>query len=108
MKLTVVYIMRPETDAVFFVDREGKQWKSVDWHNMKHRLFAKDLEAQKINLGLTGRLGHNDLRSLLEVICLSQNSRSLARFNSSSLCQLVDTMYLPSVIIPECAQEVTR
>lgn len=68
VKLIVVYIMRLETDAVF-VDREGKQWKSVDWHNMKQRLFAKDLEAQKINLGLTGRLGHDDLRSLLEVIC---------------------------------------
>lgn len=69
MKLIVVYLMRPETDAVFFVDREGKQWKSVDWHNMKQRLFAKDLGAQKINLALAGRLGHNDLRSLLEVIC---------------------------------------
>lgn len=62
---------------------------------MKQRLFAKDLEAQKINLALTGRLGHDDLRSLLEVICLSQNLLSLARFDSSSLCQLVDTMYLP-------------
>lgn len=72
VKLIVVYFMRPETDAVFFVDREGKQWKSVDWHNMKQRLFAKDLEAQKINLALTGRLGHNDLRSLLEVICYLQ------------------------------------
>lgn len=61
VKLTVVYFMRPETDAVFFVDREGKQSKSVDWRNMKQRLFAKDLEAQKTNLGLTGRLGHNDL-----------------------------------------------
>lgn len=61
MKLIVVYFMRPDTDAVFFVDREGKQWKSVDWHNMKQRLFAKDLGAQKINLALTGRLGHSDL-----------------------------------------------
>lgn len=69
MKVTVVYIMRPETDAVFFVDREGKQWKSVDWHNMEQRLFAKDLEAQKTSLALTGRLGHDDLRPLLEVIC---------------------------------------
>lgn len=92
----------------FFVDREGKQWKSVDWRNMKQRFFAKDLRAQKINLGLTGRLGHNDLRSLLGVICLSQNLLSLARFNSSSLCQLFDTMYLPSAIIPKCVQEVTR
>lgn len=67
---------------MFFVDREGKQWKSADWRNMKQRLFAKDLEAQKTNLGLTGGLGHGDLRSLLEVICLSQNLLSLARFNS--------------------------
>lgn len=81
VKLIVVYLMRSETDAVF-VDREGKQWKSVDWHNMKQRLFAKDLEAQKINLGLTGRLGHGDLRPLLGVICLSQDLLSLARFNS--------------------------
>lgn len=61
VKLIVVYLMRPETDAVFSVDREGKQWKSVGWHNMKQRLFAKDLEAQKINLALTGGLGHSDL-----------------------------------------------
>lgn len=100
--------MRPETDAVFFVDRERKQWKSVDWHDMEQRLFAKDLGVQKINLGLTGRLGHNGLRSLLEVICLSQSLLSFARFKSSSLCQLVDTMYVPFVIIPECVQEVTR
>lgn len=59
MELIVVYFMCPETDAVFLVDREGKQWKSVDWHNMK----------QRTNLALTGRLGHNDLRSLLGVIC---------------------------------------
>lgn len=102
VKLTVVYRMRPETDAVFFVDREGKQWKSVDWHIMEQRLFVKDLEGKKINLALTGGLGHNDLRSLLEVICLSQNLLSLA------LCQLVDTIYGPSFKIPECVQEVTR
>lgn len=28
---------------------------------MEQRLFAKDLETQKTNLGLTGRLGHSDL-----------------------------------------------
>ncbi|KAJ3962694.1 hypothetical protein N0V92_000588 [Colletotrichum tropicale] len=59
-KLTVVYLMRPETDTVF-VDREGKEWRSVDWHNMKNRLFADDLESQASNLALTGRLGHDDL-----------------------------------------------
>lgn len=36
VKLTVVYLMRPEMDAMF-VDHEGKQWKSVDWRNMKQR-----------------------------------------------------------------------
>lgn len=82
VKLIVVYRMYPETDAVFFVDREGKQRKSVDWRNMKQRLFAKDLEAEKMNLGLTGRLGHGDLRPLLGVICSSQDLLSLARFNS--------------------------
>lgn len=100
MKLTVVYIMRPETDDVF-VDREGKQWKSVGWRNMKQRLFAKGLGAEKINLGLTGGLGHKDLRPLLGVIfCLKI-------YCLSSLCQLVDTIYVPSFIIPECVQEVT-
>lgn len=48
------------------------------------------------------------VRSLLEVICLSQDLLSFARFNFWSLCQLVDTIYGPSFIIPECAQEVTR
>lgn len=61
-KLTVVYLMRPETDAAF-VDREGREWRSLDWHNMKNRLFAEDLESQASNLALTGRLGHDDLWS---------------------------------------------
>lgn len=65
-KLTVVYLMRPETDTVF-VDREGKKWRSVDWHNMKNRLFAEDLESQASNLALTGRLGHDDLWDEKEV-----------------------------------------
>ena len=59
-KLTVVYLMRPETDAVF-IGHDGKEWKSVDWHNMKNRLFAEDLESQARNIALTGRLGHDDL-----------------------------------------------
>lgn len=33
--------------------------------------------------------------ALLGVICLSQDLLSFGRFNSSSRCQLVDTMYLP-------------
>jgi isopenicillin N synthase-like dioxygenase len=65
-KLTVVYLMRPETDTVL-VDREGKEWRSVDWHNMKNRLFTEDLESQASNLALTGRLGHDDLWDEKEV-----------------------------------------
>lgn len=59
-KLTIVYLMGPETDAVF-VDREGKEWRSADWHNMRNRLFAEDLEPQVSNLALTDHLGHDDL-----------------------------------------------
>ncbi|KAK2053644.1 putative gibberellin 3-beta hydroxylase [Colletotrichum caudatum] len=59
-KPTVVYLMRPETDTVI-VDREGKEWRSMDWHNMKNRLFAEDLESHAGNLALTGRLGHSYL-----------------------------------------------
>ncbi|KAK2590979.1 hypothetical protein QQS21_011338 [Conoideocrella luteorostrata] len=55
VKLTVVYLMRPpETDTVF-VDRDGKEWRSVDWHNKKNRLFAKILDSQASNTALTGR-----------------------------------------------------
>jgi isopenicillin N synthase-like dioxygenase len=60
IKMTVVYLMRPETDTVF-LDRDGKEWKSVDWHNMKNRLFTQDLESQASTRALTGRLGHGDL-----------------------------------------------
>lgn len=60
VKLTAVYLMRPETDAVF-IGRDGKEWKSVDWHNMKNRLFKEDLESQASNIALTGRLGYGDL-----------------------------------------------
>lgn len=52
--------MRPNTDPVF-VDRNGKQWRSVNWHNMKYRLFAADLNSQASTNALTGRLGLDDL-----------------------------------------------
>lgn len=105
VKLTVVCIMRPETDAVFFVDREGKQWKSVDWHNMEQRLFAKDLEAQKIHLGLTGRLGHNDGE------VAAWRDLFISKFTVFHSFQLLISMSTsrPDVSpFPECVQEVTR
>ncbi|PIG83057.1 hypothetical protein AARAC_004915 [Aspergillus arachidicola] len=60
VKLTVVYLMRPDTESVF-VDRNGKEWRSVDWHNMKYRLFSADLDSQASTNALTGRLGLDDL-----------------------------------------------
>jgi isopenicillin N synthase-like dioxygenase len=30
-KYTIVYLVRPETDAVF-IDGDGKEWKSKDWY----------------------------------------------------------------------------
>lgn len=65
-KMTVVYLMRPDTDTVF-IDREGKKWRSVDWHNMKNKLFTEDLDSQASNLALTGRLGLDDLWDEKEV-----------------------------------------
>ncbi|EUC39762.1 hypothetical protein COCMIDRAFT_31166 [Bipolaris oryzae ATCC 44560] len=65
-KLAVVYLTRPDIDAVF-VDREGKEWRSVDWQDMKNRLAAEDLEFQTSNLALTGRLSHDDLWKEKEV-----------------------------------------
>ncbi|OAA35825.1 Oxoglutarate/iron-dependent oxygenase [Beauveria brongniartii RCEF 3172] len=60
IKLTVVYLMRPETNTVF-VDRDGREWKSVDWHNRKNRLFAEEMESQASDFTLTGRDIGDDL-----------------------------------------------
>ncbi|KAE8161279.1 hypothetical protein BDV40DRAFT_268193 [Aspergillus tamarii] len=60
VKLTVVYLMRPDTDSVF-VNRNGKQWSSVNWHSMKYRLSVADLNSQASTNALTGRLGLDDL-----------------------------------------------
>lgn len=60
VKLTVVYLMRPETDTVF-VDRNGQEWRSVDWHNRKNRLFAEEMASQAGNNTLSGRSISDDL-----------------------------------------------
>ncbi|KAJ5674726.1 uncharacterized protein N7477_004660 [Penicillium maclennaniae] len=60
VKLTLVYLMRPETDAIF-TDREGTKWKSVDWHNMKNRMLWEELEKQKQNMVVTGQKGYMGL-----------------------------------------------
>jgi isopenicillin N synthase-like dioxygenase len=39
-KYTIVYLMRPETEAVF-VDGDGKEWKSKDWYLKKFEVFGK-------------------------------------------------------------------
>ncbi|GAB1194371.1 hypothetical protein APSETT444_003616 [Aspergillus pseudonomiae] len=59
IKLSVVYLMRPDTDTVF-VDREGREWKSVDWGNMKGKLFLEAGNAAPSSTVLTGRKGHKE------------------------------------------------
>lgn len=60
VKMTVVYLMRPQLDTVF-VDREGKEWNTLDWHNRKNRLFAEEMASQSSNNALTGRNIEQDL-----------------------------------------------
>lgn len=57
VKYTIVYLMRPETDAVFR-DSEGKEWKSVDWCNKKFAVFRASTEEQSKGSVLTGRKGY--------------------------------------------------
>lgn len=54
LKYTTVYLMRPETEAIF-VDYEGKEWKSLEWHNMKMRVLSSEQEEQAKNSVLTGK-----------------------------------------------------
>lgn len=56
-KYTTVYLMRPETEAIF-TDPTGKQWKSLDWHNMKMRVLSSEHEEQKQNSVLTSKDGY--------------------------------------------------
>lgn len=56
-KRTIVYLMRPETEAIF-TDNDGKQWKSVDWYNRKHVVLRSELDEQRKDAVLTQRKGY--------------------------------------------------
>ncbi|KAI0120610.1 hypothetical protein BJ170DRAFT_677003 [Xylariales sp. AK1849] len=53
-KYTIVYLMRPETEAAF-VDVDGKKWKSKDWYLKKFEVFGKDQVKESHSSILTGR-----------------------------------------------------
>ncbi|KAM5437371.1 hypothetical protein McanCB49686_000261 [Microsporum canis] len=53
-KYTIVYLMRPETDAAF-VDGDGKEWKSKNWYLQKFEVFGKDGVDESHSSVLTGR-----------------------------------------------------
>lgn len=53
-KYTIVYLMRPETDAVF-LDADGKEWKGKDWYLKKFEVFGKDEVDESHSSVLTGR-----------------------------------------------------
>ena len=57
IKYSVGYFLRPEFGAVL-TDREGKVWKSHDWHCNKFRVFRASLDEQKESSYLTGKMGY--------------------------------------------------
>ncbi|KAI0550326.1 gibberellin 20-oxidase [Xylaria curta] len=59
-KYTVVYLLRPESDAVFR-DAHGHEWKSIEWCNKKFSIFRADLAEQKLGSFLTGRNGYTGM-----------------------------------------------
>ncbi|KAM5458306.1 hypothetical protein MaudCBS49596_000219 [Microsporum audouinii] len=52
-KYTIVYLMRPETDAAF-IDGDGKEWESKDWYLQKFEIFGKDGVDESHSSVLTG------------------------------------------------------
>lgn len=58
-KLSVIYFLRPNRDAIF-VDRDGREWKSADWEEMKGQFLAEGQEAKGSRTTLTGREGHDE------------------------------------------------
>jgi isopenicillin N synthase-like dioxygenase len=54
IKYTIVYLVRPETDAVF-IDGDGKEVKSKDWYLKKFEAFGKGEVDQSHSSLLTGR-----------------------------------------------------
>ncbi|KAI2628695.1 gibberellin 20-oxidase [Hypoxylon sp. NC1633] len=65
-KYTVVYLMRPESDALF-KDAQGNEWKSVEWCNKKFSVFRADLAEQKLGSFLTGRDGFTGMSTIDDI-----------------------------------------
>lgn len=57
VKYSVGYFLRPEFEAVL-TDREGRVWKSRDWHCNKFKVFRASLDEQKKGSYLTGKSGY--------------------------------------------------
>ncbi|KAF3394291.1 Oxidoreductase vrtI [Penicillium rolfsii] len=53
-KYTIVYLVRPETEAVF-IDGDGKGWKSKDWYLKKFEVFGKEVINNSVISVVTGR-----------------------------------------------------
>ncbi|KAK3938306.1 2OG-Fe(II) oxygenase-like protein 4 [Diplogelasinospora grovesii] len=65
-KYTVVYLMRPESDAML-KDPQGNEWRSVDWCNKKFAVFRADLAEMKLGSFLTGREGYTGMVTPKEI-----------------------------------------
>lgn len=65
-KYTVVYLMRPESDAIL-KDAQGKEWRSIEWCNKKFSVFRADLAEQKLGSFLTGRDGYTGMTTIDDV-----------------------------------------
>ncbi|CAD6565746.1 MAG: hypothetical protein ASARMPREDX12_006752 [Alectoria sarmentosa] len=57
MKYSLGYFLRPEFEAIL-TDREGKVWRSHDWHCNKFKVFRASLNEQKAGSYLTGKTGY--------------------------------------------------
>jgi len=62
--MRLAYFLRPEFGARFWVpdeggNREGEEWKSVDWHDRKYKAFRAKEEVQERSESqvLTGKKG---------------------------------------------------
>ncbi|GFF28578.1 oligopeptide transporter, partial [Aspergillus udagawae] len=53
-KFSLIYVIRPEYDTTV---SDGKEWRSLDWHNRKFTLLRASHSIQSQDSGLTGRHG---------------------------------------------------
>ncbi|CRG92415.1 Peptide transporter PTR2 [Talaromyces islandicus] len=56
-KYSIVYLVRPEHD-VNFTAGDGKDWRSLDWHNRKFAILRASHAVQREDATLTGRHGY--------------------------------------------------